>query len=854
MADYSLRFTGQDNLSGTIGKVKKEISDLGKETTKLEEIDKKFGEIANSSKALNTKVRQTGKLLAEMKFEGGYSARQFLDIARAAGEAKDTIGDTQAVMKFFADDRRWLNFTVQGFQALAGAGNVAAGALSLFGVEQEKVNQAIMQCQAWLSILNGIKSVAILLDKEGYIQTGLKVLGLQAEAAAETEVTAATEAATTAQIKNNLAVLANPYVAAAVAIAALVGGIIYWVSTMDDANEEQEKLNGAVDAFTDAATSQTGTLTKQITAFESLKKVYNESGGRADILTKKILNNKEAQKQAGITLKTLDDVHRMFRDNSTNYIAATTARANAFVAEQAAAAFLGKTLDQLSKVYNKLMKGEEVDWKDIVAPLEKLFGKDKARELVETAGGKQMWDWLFSNLKVPEDQVADFMLKLDTLVQEEFFKTGPGKILADFQQKMMEQAEGASIDFSDLLSNNEKELNKSTGSKGGKGGTNTKSKIEEKKKQVVGLINLWEELIRVDKEALNSATTEEALKAAQTKLENDTKAYNEFKYRLNIEVDPKIKEEEKAAEDLAKKLDGLAKKGIALSERDQHKFDITSSYERATGANKYDPKELSGIKARMDANDKMIESYRELEEEYKRLGVTGGEELDKITQKILELLAANDMLGASARQLIKDQDDKEKADEEEKKRTEEKQKLYEDLMSTAQSLGSIFQATGDEGAAAAIQVAMATTDAIKEIIPQVLKLIGVKQGEAMAEGAASAAGLPFPANLGAIASIIASIMAVFATIASVAGSFASGGIVGGGTYYGDHILARVNAGEMILNRKQQSNLFRAIESGGIGSGSTVMIPDLRIKGSDLYVSFRNYSKSVSKTGKTTGIL
>lgn len=848
MADYVVRMTGQDNLSGTIKQVKSELNDLGKTTSKLDQIDAKFNKITQSAVGVKKEMRDLTALGSQLKFDGDYNAAQLLKIAEAAGEAKDSMDDFNAMKRYFADDNRHLNTAIQGMQGLAAAGSVTAGVLGMVGVEQDKVNQAILWCQSALSVLNGLNTIANVLNKDSYVSIAAKVLGLQAEAAAETEVTAATNAATGAQIKNNLAVLANPYVAAAVAIAALVGGIIYWVSTMDDATEEQEQLNGAVDAFTEAADSQTGTLTKQITAFESLKKVYDESGGRADILTKKILNNKEAQNAARLSLKTLDDVHRVFRDHSNNYIEAATARANAFVVEAAQSEYLRASLTELSKVYNKLMKGEEVDWVDIMKPLEKVVGKDKARQIIEEAGGKQAWDYFFSNLEVDPNKVAEFMIKVNSAFEKAFFETGPGKILADFQAKMMEQAQEAAAPISDLLEKGNEEL-KTTGGKGG----DPKKVVKATKKEVVGLINEMEELIRKDEEAVKSATSVEALKKAQETLKKDKEAYQQFKYAMGIEVDPKIKDQEKAAETFAKNLEKLGKKGVDLFEKDQHKFDITSSYERATGANKYNPKELSGIKARMDANDKMIESLRDLEQQYKDLGITSGKELDEITQKILELLAANDALGASARQLIKDQKDKEKADEEEKKRTEEKQKLYEDLMSTAQSLGSGLQSLGQEEAAAAIQIATTTAQAVQQIIPQVMALIGVKQGEALASGTASAAAMPFPANIAAIAAIVAQLMAVFATIASVAGKFAGGGVVGGGSSYGDMVMARVNAGEMILNRRQQANLFRAIESGDIGAGQTVLVPEFKIKGSDLYGTLRNFSKSVGKTGKITGI-
>lgn len=56
-------------------------------------------------------------------------------------------------------------------------------------------------------------------------------------------------------------------------------------------------------------------------------------------------------------------------------------------------------------------------------------------------------------------------------------------------------------------------------------------------------------------------------------------------------------------------------------------------------------------------------------------------------------------------------------------------------------------------------------------------------------------------------------LASIATVISTVKGFADGGIVGGNTFHGDAIMARVNAGEMILNRTQQSNLFRLLDSG-----------------------------------------
>lgn len=45
------------------------------------------------------------------------------------------------------------------------------------------------------------------------------------------------------------------------------------------------------------------------------------------------------------------------------------------------------------------------------------------------------------------------------------------------------------------------------------------------------------------------------------------------------------------------------------------------------------------------------------------------------------------------------------------------------------------------------------------------------------------------------------------------GGYAEGGIIPGNSYYGDRLVANVNSGEMILNRRQQSNLFKMINTG-----------------------------------------
>lgn len=108
---------------------------------------------------------------------------------------------------------------------------------------------------------------------------------------------------------------------------------------------------------------------------------------------------------------------------------------------------------------------------------------------------------------------------------------------------------------------------------------------------------------------------------------------------------------------------------------------------------------------------------------------------------------------------------------------------------------------------------------------------------------ASAAKLPFPWNIVAIGGAIAAAIAAFAVIPK----FAGGGIVTGGPSSGDKILARVNAGEMILNARQQSNLFDAINSGQLGGNKTLSSTvTTKVRSKDLILTINNELKSQGK--------
>lgn len=104
----------------------------------------------------------------------------------------------------------------------------------------------------------------------------------------------------------------------------------------------------------------------------------------------------------------------------------------------------------------------------------------------------------------------------------------------------------------------------------------------------------------------------------------------------------------------------------------------------------------------------------------------------------------------------------------------------------------------------------------------------------------------FVTPFGAIAAGVAMI-AFGALLKSSLPKFADGGIVGGTSYYGDKILARVNSGEMIANDKQQARIWAAMNAGS-APAVAVLSGDFKIKGNDLELVLNRTKEKKNRMG------
>ncbi len=152
----------------------------------------------------------------------------------------------------------------------------------------------------------------------------------------------------------------------------------------------------------------------------------------------------------------------------------------------------------------------------------------------------------------------------------------------------------------------------------------------------------------------------------------------------------------------------------------------------------------------------------------------------------------------------------------------EKMKLIEDrtkhaavaMSAFGQAFGYAADLAGDNAFGDTLQALSGVANTAVSTASALLALTGAETMEGVAEAFASA---PPYMKLAIAGTALAGILSMMATIkSSFAGSFANGGIVGGNSYTGDNLWARVNSGEMIIpysdwHNASQSNVHFVIE-------------------------------------------
>lgn len=166
-------------------------------------------------KSTKQELRETQKAMVDLALAGKQGTEEFKRLEQRAGVIKDTIGDMGQRVNNLANDTPRLELLTQAATGIAGGFAIAQGAAALFGDENEEVQKAIMKTQGAMTLLNGVQSIANVLNKDA-------ALGDMLAAKAKGVFTAAVGASTGALKLFRLALVATGVGAAVVAVGMLV--------------------------------------------------------------------------------------------------------------------------------------------------------------------------------------------------------------------------------------------------------------------------------------------------------------------------------------------------------------------------------------------------------------------------------------------------------------------------------------------------------------------------------------------------------------------------------------------------------------------------------------------------------
>lgn len=161
-----------------------------------------------------------------------------------------------------------------------------------------------------------------------------------------------------------------------------------------------------------------------------------------------------------------------------------------------------------------------------------------------------------------------------------------------------------------------------------------------------------------------------------------------------------------------------------------------------------------------------------------------------------------------------------------------------ELTQAAEQMGNAFNNSFGKIFSAMAQIAQLTDQAVKLYEAQK----AAAAGAAITESVESSSKAPWPIQAAVIAMNLAAVLAGLAE----ADKFAQGGIVRGNGW--DNVPIMAHQGEMILNESEQARLFRVLKQSGLSGGVTSTVSTIKVNGSDLYLTLRNYL-STNKTKK-----
>ena len=815
MADYTVRFLGDDKqLSGTLKNIKGELNSTGQASSKLDQIQQRFNKIINSSAPLKKQLRDLTAIMAKMNLDNMIDNDLFVTMTAKAAEMKDALGDASQAIRLMSSDTAKLDATIEGFQVLAGAAGVVTGIMGTLGTENERLQQAMLKVQSVISVMNGVQQIANALNKDSILMLRLKALWQKAVAegtakstSEENKNTVATTANSVANVVNNSStkkgtVAQNAWNIAKAFGKALLGDftglllvgagalLTYSLATSDSTDEEKKsietknELSRAINTMKGEVTSSVASMMGKYYALQKAWESCRTEHQKIEFINK----NKDAWKDLGVSLDNVTKTEDFYVKNTNKVTKAIERRA----AKMALMAQLQKSYEEY---YKEIVALDTVEGGGYYIPSKKKAGD-----------------------KISADEARKYGIKgyVDTTPitgggeRDPFYGSGVGQV---------------TLTTADAILYNRKKDEESN--------LKAVKKQRAKRQKAVNKFNKKAQFINSQLEALgddndlgddypDTPTSRPTHRSVKNTGGGDTRT--EFQKYIDNLNDAIAEAEDKLNTAIIKNEDASIIKPLRenLKELKEAKADIDGAIKAGVSVDAYKTSKLIN----KDLQD------------LGKLTIGGNFKLDLDTEAVKR--KGKELADAMATPIPTDQL---------YKFTEEYQSAVEQLKGTewGESLFNMFEGdtTADKvsGIGQSFQAlgnVLANFDGAAAKAGAVLAAVGqIVLGFAEASTMAAKLG-----PIGWIAWLGAGLAAVATTIATIKG-FADGGIIEGSSYHGDRIVARLNAGEMVLNRKQQANLFRALDNGiasNVGGGKV----EFEIKGSTLKGVLKNYDNKMNK--------
>lgn len=887
MPDFITNITAKDNASSTINKVKDGFKSIGDSTKDLERIKTTFDKITTSTKPVKKQLQELQALMVNMNVKGLTNTDVFTEVAQKAGELKDAMADARQAVNAYADDTFKIQATADAFSGVASVISLSTSAMALFGKENKDVERTLLKVQAAMGVMNSVQQIANLLNKDSAVMLRLKQIRMEVAAATQAKLTTATVAGTAAEVASNTVTKTGTVVQtawnAAKAIAkALMGdftglllvgaGVMatYAVATASSADnveelgKKQANTNNIIAEANKKIASTAGDLVGTFMALKTQWEACQNSMQKNKFLDE----NGSKFKSMGLEIDDVNELEELFTRNTSAVVSALKARAQA---EAWGEIYKEKLKQKLQKDLNgsvangryyKTAKAGSTDYSEEEAKAAGI--NSKVIQEYEKETGQTVQIWTKKKLSAQDAYRLNIYRNIQALNKQK----GETDELNAIENKMTESVKNQAVAYSKL----DKSLTSSNKKNKGGGGTNknvhTNAKEEqtelEKLEQKVKDL----EKVRADID-IEAPNAKEKIDEINKKIKDAKLDVLHYKIAVGIEIEPSeldemedqlkqyklylrmdIPQEEKdkvygLIQDLEKNIEkkkieyhiipdpkekeaAEAKKKLEDLFKEEGEIEFkpkVSSFEKAIGKQdepKTEENKLEDIQNQMDFNDRLIETLKKLQAAYAALGDAGVEGYTRIQGAIDEVTKSQEKLG------------------EEGTVTNKKIKKQEKLEKTLNGIGDAAQQTGS------LLGQMAEATDSKELKGAALvaeAVANIMLGFAQASAQSASLGPAWPFWL---AASLAAVGTVIATIHSISG-FANGGIIGGKTTIGDYNLARVNKGEMILNTRQQENLFKMIDSGrmnnGANAGGRVVF---ELKGKKLQGVLNNYGDTMKK--------